>query len=50
MKVVNDKEQAQPKENAVSRKKLDEWQRKDQTRRIETEQRPFDEKKQPTDP
>jgi hypothetical protein len=39
MKPVNDQHEAQPKENAVSRKTLDEWQRRDQVRRVEAEQR-----------
>jgi hypothetical protein len=39
MKPVNDQHKAQPNENTVSRKTLDEWQRKDQHRRVEAEQR-----------
>ncbi|WP_192737459.1 hypothetical protein [Bradyrhizobium sp. OAE829] len=35
MKVVNDRDQAQPAEKTVPRKTLDDWQRKDQKRRSE---------------
>jgi hypothetical protein len=39
MKPAKDQHEAQSNENAVSRKTLDEWQRKDQRRRVEAEQR-----------
>jgi hypothetical protein len=39
MKIINDQHSVQPTEKAVSRKTLDEWQRKGQARRVEAEQR-----------
>jgi hypothetical protein len=33
LKVIDDQEKPHPAENTVPRKKLDEWQRKDQARR-----------------